>query len=84
MHPAPKAAAPSSSETNRGWARPAASSAPEIVPTAIVEDKRPKPRASVWKTLTAMVEMKIGKFNPNVPIRNSIIMIALRSLRDHT
>ena len=31
------------------------------------EESRPKPRASLWKTLTAMVEIKIGKFNPKVP-----------------
>jgi hypothetical protein len=49
-----------------------------------MDDSSPKPRASVWKTPTAMVEMKIGKFSPKVPIRNSMIRVARRSERDQT
>ena len=37
-----------------------------------------------WKAVTAMVEMKIEKFMPNVPIRNSMRRIALRSGRAQT
>jgi hypothetical protein len=73
---------PSIRDVNCGRSRLAASSAPDIVPIAIIEDSRPKPRASVWKTPTAMVEVKIGKFKPKVPIRNSITRVALRSGRD--
>ncbi len=45
----------------------------------MMEESRPKPRASEWKTFTAMAEMKMGKFKPNVPIRNNMIRIALTS-----
>ena len=46
--------------------------APATVPTAMTDVKHPVPAASAWNTPTAMVEMKIGKFMPNVPIRNSM------------
>jgi hypothetical protein len=41
------------------------------VPIAMIDDSKPNPRASAWKTFTAMVEMKIGKLKPNVPIRRA-------------
>jgi len=38
-----------------------------------------------WRDFNqAIVEMKIGKFNPNVPMRNNMIMMALRSARPQT
>ena len=40
--------------------------------------------APAWKTLTDMVEMKIGKLSPKVPIRNSMSRMALRSGRCQT
>lgn len=33
------------------------------------DESRSNARASEWNTLTAMVEMKIGKFKPKVPIK---------------
>ena len=54
------------------------------MPIAIIEDSSPYPRASAWKTPTAMVEMKIGKFRPNFPIRNSMTRITLRFGQPHT
>ncbi len=50
----------------------------------MMEESSPNPRASVWKTSTAMVEMKMGKFKPKVPIRNIMIKMARRSGRPHT
>ena len=50
----------------------------------MMEDSSPKPRASVWKTLTAIVDVKIGKLRPNVPIKKSMTRMALRSLRPQT
>src|SRR6202035_1059589 len=38
-----------------------------------------------WRDFNqAMVEMKIGMFNPNVPMRNNMIMMALRAARPQT
>ena len=45
----------------------------------MIDVSRPNSLAPAWKTLTAMVEMKIGKLRPNVPIRNSMNSTALRS-----
>jgi len=84
VQPIPKTPEPRSSVPNLGSSRPAARSAPLIVPIAMIDDSKPNPRASVWKTLTAMVEMKIGKFRPNVPIRKSITRIDRRSGLAHT
>jgi MFS family permease len=55
-----------------------------LEPTAMMEESRPKARASEWKTFTAIVEMKIGKFSPKVPIINNMTRIALRSGLLHT
>src|SRR5215470_6348141 len=67
--PSAKAVVPNTRSSIRGLSRPAASSAPVTVPTAIIDDSIPYLSAPRWKTLTAMVEMKIEKFMPNVPIR---------------
>ena len=84
VQPTAKTAAPTNSSSMRGFSRPAASSAPVTVPTAIIEASNPYPPASAWKTVTAMVEMKIGKLSPNVPIRKSISRIARKSGRLQT
>jgi len=68
----------------RGFSRPAASSAPVMVPIAIIDDRSPYCPAPAWNSVTAMVEMKIGKFMPNVLIRNSMSRIARRSGRLQT
>jgi hypothetical protein len=57
----------------------AANNAPDTEPTALREERGPNARASEWKTPTAIVAMKMGKFRPKVPSRNNIIRIALRS-----
>jgi hypothetical protein len=84
VQPSPKTPAPTKRDAKLGFSRLAANKAPERVPTAMMEESRPKPRASEWKTFTAMVEMKIGKFRPKVPIRNNMIRIALRTGFLHT
>jgi hypothetical protein len=50
----------------------------------MMEDSSPKPRTSVWKTLTAIVEVKIGKLSPKVPIRSSMTRIGSEILRSQT
>ena len=82
--PIPKTPAPAKRDPEPGFSRPAANKAPESVPAAMMEESKPKPRASEWKTFTAMAETKIGKFRPKAPIRNNIIRIALRSGFLHT
>lgn len=80
----PKPLAPPSRRPNAGLSRPAPSNAPAAAPIAMIDKSRPYPRASEWKTSIAIVEMKIRKFRPKVPIRNSMTRIALRSGRPHT
>ena len=82
--PAPNAAAPPHASVKRGASRPAASSDPAIVPTAMAENSSPYCPAPAPNTLTAMVEMKIVKFSPNVPTRPSIASTASRSGRAQT
>ena len=65
-------------------ARRAASSAPITVPIAMIDISRPYWLASPWNTLTDMVEMKMAKLKPKVPMRNSITRIAFRSGRRQT
>jgi hypothetical protein len=84
VQPSPKTPAPAIREARLCFCRLAANKAPETVPTAMMEESRPKARASEWKTFTAIVAMKIGKFRPKVPIRNSMIRIAFRSGLFHT
>ena len=84
VQPSPKTPAPIDRDAKPGFFRPAANNAPESEPTAMMEESRPKARASQWKTFTAIVEMKIGKFSPKVPIRNNMTRIALRSGLFHT
>src|SRR5580698_11129531 len=60
--PIPNHPEPRSSDANVGLSRPANRNAPLMVPIDMIDDSRPNPRASVWKTFTAMAEMKIGKF----------------------
>ena len=50
----------------------------------MVEVSKPYWLAPTWNTLTDIVEMKIGKFRPKVPIRNSISSTTLRSGRPAT
>ena len=82
--PSPKTPAPLDRDAKPGFFRPAANNAHESEPAAMMEESRPKARASEWKTFTAIVEMKIGKFSPKVPIRNNMTRIALRSGLFHT
>ena len=44
----------------RGFSRRAESSAPTTDPTAMIEVSNPYWLAPAWKTVTDMVEMKIG------------------------
>ena len=67
-----------------GFSRRAESSAPATDPIAIIDVSNPNSLAPAWNTPTAMVEMKIGKLMPNVPIKNSITRIALMSGRRQT
>jgi hypothetical protein len=82
--PIPKTPVPRSNDPKFGLSPRAARSAPLIVPIAMIDDSKPNPRASAWKTFTAMVEMKIGKLKPNVPIRKSMTTIDRRSGLAHT
>jgi hypothetical protein len=84
VQPIPKNPAPRSSVPKLGLSRPAARSAALIVPIAMIDDSKPNPRASVWKTFTPMVEMKTGKLKPNVPIRKSMTRMDRRSGLAHT
>src|SRR6202022_2799973 len=52
VQPNPKIAAPTTSSAKRGFSRPAASSAPAIVPIAMIEVKKPYWLAPPGKTLT--------------------------------
>jgi hypothetical protein len=52
--------------------RRAERSAPATEPTAIIDVKKPNLPAPAWNALTAIVEMKIGKLMPNVPIKKKI------------
>ena len=83
-HPNPKMAALVSSSLISGFARRAASRAPITDPTAMIEVNRPYWPEPPWNAVTDMVEMKIAKLSPNVPIRNSMNSTALRSGRRHT
>ncbi len=82
--PSANIAEPDSRVRRLGCSRPAATKAPAMVPIAMMDDNRPKPLAPAWNTSTAMVEMKIWKFRPKVPIRNSMARIAIRSGRPLT
>ena len=84
VSPMPKIAAPESRKVKRGFARLAARRAPATEPIAIVDERSPYLPAPSWKTLTVIVEMKIGKFRPNVPIKNVMRRTTLRSGRLHT
>src|ERR1700728_1306298 len=84
VQPSPKTPAPIDRDAKPDFLRPAANNAPESEPTAMMEESRPKARASEWKIFTAIVEMKIGKFSPKVPTRNKMTRIALRSGLLHT
>ncbi len=81
----PKPAAMTPAAANRrvtcGLARLAASKAPATVPTAMIDESNPYWPAPVWKTVTDIVEMKIGKFSPNVPYKNNMSSTAFRSGR---
>ena len=57
---------------SRGRSRRAASSAPATEPIAMTEESRPNSPAPCWNWMRAIVEMKIGKFKPIVPIRKII------------
>ena len=68
----------------RGFSRRAASSAPVTEPIAMIDVRSPYWPAPAWKTLTDIVEMKIGKLSPNVPIRKNMSRTAPRSGRLQT
>ena len=82
--PTPKTPVPRHNVPNFGLSRLAAMSAPPIVPTAIIDDSKPNPRASEWKTVTAIVEVKMGKFMPNTSTRTSLMRMDRRSVLAHT
>src|SRR5258707_7210853 len=63
VQPSPNIAAPTSSSAKRGFSRPAASSAPATVPTAITDVRNPYWLAPAGKTFTDMVEIKIWKLS---------------------
>jgi hypothetical protein len=84
VQPIPKTPVPRSSVPNFGLPRPAARSAALVVPIAMIDDSKPNPRASAWKTFTAMAEMNTGKLKPNVPIKKSMIKMDRRSGLCHT
>ncbi len=67
-----------------GFARRAERSAPVTDPIAMIDDERPYWPAPLWKTVTDMVEMKIGKLSPKVPNRKSMSRMARRSRRFRT
>jgi hypothetical protein len=84
VQPSAKTPAPIDRDAKPGFFRPAANYAPESESTAMMEESRPKARASERKTFRAIVEIKIGKFSPKVPIKNYMTRIALRSGLLHT
>src|ERR1035437_10731193 len=59
--PSPKTPAPIDRDAKPGFFRPAANNAPESEPTAMMEESRPKARASERKTCMAILEMKMGE-----------------------
>ena len=50
----------------------------------MIDERRPYSPAPWWKTLTDMVEMKIGKLRPKVPIRNTMTRMTTMSGRLRT
>ena len=55
-----------------------------MVPIAMIDIRNPYWLAPAWKTVTDMVEMKIWKLSPKVPIKKSIRRMAFRSGRFQT
>ena len=83
-HPNPKIAVEMKRKLSRGFSRWAESSAPITEPTAMTEESTPNSAAPWWKTTVDIVEMKIGKLRPKVPIRKTITRMTMMSGRDLT
>src|SRR5690606_12647189 len=80
----PKSTAEEKMMRIRGRSLRADRRAPVTDPIAITEVSSPNSPAPLWNSTVAMVEMKIEKLKPNVPIRLTMIMITTMDGRFRT